>query len=304
MCANFQSVSSAAQEGFVPVRNATLYYREIGQGQPILLLHGGPDFDHTYLLPDMDRLADTFRLIYYDQRGRGKSARNVQPEEVTIQSEVEDIEHLRAYFRLESVPALGHSWGALLAMEYALRHPKRVSHLILMNTAPASHDDFLLLGQYRRQRPAADLVKMKELSSTTKYQDGDPDTVAEYYRSHFRATLKQPELLEALIKSLRSSFTNEDILKAREIEERLVRETWSSSEYNLLPKLRQLTIPTLILHGDHDHIPVECASHIAESIVSSRFVVLRDCGHFSYLECPAEVRKEIENFFSMNSLNS
>lgn len=302
MCANFASVSSV-QEGFVPVRNARIYYREIGQGQPILLLHGGPDFDHTYFLPDMDRLADTFRLIYYDQRGRGRSAQNVQPEEVTIQSEIEDLEHLREYFQLDSVPVLGHSWGALLAMEYALHHPKRVSHLILMNAAPASHDDFMRLQQFRHERPAADLAKMKELSSTIKYQEGDPDTVADYYRNHFRATLKRPEHLETLMKSLRSSFTKEGILKAREIEERLVHETWSSSEYNVLPKLGQLLIPTLILHGDRDHIPLECASHIAESIPGSRFVVLSDCGHFSYLECPGDVRKEIENFFSTNSVN-
>src|ERR1041384_4936774 len=102
------SNSSVPREGFVPVKNAELYYREIGQGQPIMLLHGGPDFDHTYLLPDMDRLSDSFRLIYYDQRGRGRYATNVQPADVSIQSEIEDIESLRGYFQLESMAVLGH----------------------------------------------------------------------------------------------------------------------------------------------------------------------------------------------------
>ena len=74
MYSHFQSDQPAPLDGYIPVENARLYYREIGQGQPILLLHGGPDFDHTYLLPDMDRLSNAFRLIYYDQRGRGKSA--------------------------------------------------------------------------------------------------------------------------------------------------------------------------------------------------------------------------------------
>jgi proline iminopeptidase len=55
------------RDGYIPVGNAALYYREAGEGQPVLVLHGGPDFDHTYLLPDMDRLSDSFRLIYYDQ---------------------------------------------------------------------------------------------------------------------------------------------------------------------------------------------------------------------------------------------
>jgi proline iminopeptidase len=79
MCANFPSNQPAPYEGYIAVENAELYFREIGQGQPIIILHGGPDFDHSYLLADMDRLSDSFRLIYYDQRGRGKSTENVQP---------------------------------------------------------------------------------------------------------------------------------------------------------------------------------------------------------------------------------
>jgi proline iminopeptidase len=304
MGAFLQSHYPAAREGTISVKNAELYYREVGQGQPIIILHGGPDFDHTYLLPDMDRLSNTFHLIYYDQRGRGKSATNVQPEEVSIESEMQDLERVREHFELESVSVLGHSWGGLLAMEYALRHPKHVSHLILMNTAPASADDFVLLLQHRGQRPAADVARLNALSADARYQEGDPDAVAEYYRNHFRATLRQEEHLEKLIESLRSSFTKEGILKARKIEERLIHETWLSSEYNLMPDLQQLTMPALIIHGDHDHIPVECAAHIAEAIPGTRFALLKECGHFSYLEYPDDVRKELIDFFRANRVNN
>ena len=298
MCANPQSNRPGPREGYIPVENAELYYREIGQGQPIIILHGGPEFDHTYLRPDMDRLSDSFRLIYYDQRGRGKSAGNVRPEDVTIESEIEDLESLRDYFHLESVAVLGHSWGGLLAMEYAIRHPNRVSHLILMNTAPVSHEDLILLRKaFREKRPAADAERMKALSSSTEYEEGDPDTFAEYCRSHFSMTVRQPEQLERLVKTLRSSFTKEGILKARDIEERLANETQLSSEYDLLPKLKRLSIPTLLIHGDYDFIPVECAAHVAEAIPGARLAILEDCGHFSYIECPDQVRKEIAGFF-------
>jgi pimeloyl-ACP methyl ester carboxylesterase len=64
-------------ESRIPVGGADLYSREIGQGTPIIVLHGGPDFDHSYLIPDLDRLSDSFRLIYYDQRGRGRSADHI-----------------------------------------------------------------------------------------------------------------------------------------------------------------------------------------------------------------------------------
>lgn len=298
MCAHlqFQSDPPAPREGYLPVDNAALYYRDIGRGQPLILLHGGPDFDHTYLRPEMDRLSDAFRLIYYDQRGRGRSGGNVQPEAVSIQTEIDDLEGLRTYFQLESVAVLGHSWGGLLAMEYTIRHPERVSHLILMNTAPASHDDYMLLRQERRKRAAGDVEQLKALSSTAPYAEGDLATDAAYYRIHFRATLRQPEQLERVIQRLRVSFTQEGIRKARAIEDRLMNETWLSSGYNLLPQLNWLSIPTLVIHGDYDFIPIECATHIAQAIPGARLVLLRDCGHFAYLECPHEVRKAIGDF--------
>jgi proline iminopeptidase len=289
--------SPSVLEGTIPVGEIELYFRETGQGQPVIVLHGGPDFDHTYLLPEMDRLSDSFRLIYYDQRGRGRSARNVQPEEVSIRSDVEDIEALREYFQLEAVVLLGHSWGGLLALEYAIRHPDRVSRLILLNAAPASAEDYKLLRQARLQRSGDDIETLKVIRTEVSYQQGDPDAVAAYYRIHFRAALRKPEHLEQIIQRLRSSFTNEGILNARKIEERLVNETWLLSRYNLLPYLKRLNIPTLIMHGDHDFIPVECATHIAQVIPGARFVLLNGCGHFSYLECPDGVRKEIDNFF-------
>ena len=118
----------------IKVGSASLYARVIGKGQPVIVLHGGSDFDHSYLLPDLDRLKESFRLIYYDQRGRGRSADNVRPEDVTLTSDLSDIDTVRQHFRLDSVVLLGHSWGTVLALEYALRHAERVSHLILMKS--------------------------------------------------------------------------------------------------------------------------------------------------------------------------
>ncbi len=250
MHTKFSSDQPGPREGYAPVKNAQLYFRDIGQGQPIIVLHGGPDFNHSYLLPDMDRLSNSFRLIYYDQRGRGKSVGNVQPEDVSIESEIDDLEGLREYCQLDAIAVLGHSWGGLLAMEYAIRHPKRVTHLILMNTAPASHDDLMLFRQERRKTEAGNLEMLKALAATAQYEAGDLETDAEYYRIHFRATLRQPEHLERVVQSLRLSFTPESIRKARAIENRPYDETWLSNQYDLLPKLERLSIPTLVIRGD------------------------------------------------------
>jgi proline iminopeptidase len=290
--------SPSLHEGAVPVEGTELFFRETGQGRPIVVLHGGPDFDHTYLLPELDRLSDAYRLIYYDQRGRGRSVEGVQPEDVTIASEVADLERLQRYFQLDTVALLGHSWGCLLALEYALRHPQRVSHLILLNTAPASAQDYLLLRRDRLLRSGDDIEKLKVIRSEEPYQQGDPDAVAAYYRVHFRAALRKPEHLESIIQRLRASFTSDGILKARRVEDRLMEETWLVPGYNLLPQLEGLHIPTLVIHGEHDFVPALCAEHVAQAIPDSRFALLSDCGHFSYLECPDEVRREIDEFLT------
>ena len=82
-------------EGYVAVAGAHLYFREIGSGPPMVILHGGPDFDQNYMLPEMDYLSTAFRLIYYDQRGRGQSSSGVAAEDVGIESEVDDLDRLR-----------------------------------------------------------------------------------------------------------------------------------------------------------------------------------------------------------------
>src|SRR5581483_179366 len=149
----------------VPVGHASLYTREIGTGEPLIVLHGGPDFDHRYLLPDLDRLSDRYRLIYYDQRGRGLSADGVNPEDVTMGSEVEDLDAVRQHFQLESATLVGHSWGTVLALEYAIRHPERVSRLILMNPAPASAADYGAFRAAYREKLGADLDRMRAIQA-------------------------------------------------------------------------------------------------------------------------------------------
>ena len=289
---------AASREARVPVGNANLYTREIGRGQPMIVLHGGPDFDHTYLLPDMDRLSDAFHLVYYDQRGRGKSADGVKPEDVTLASELADLDAVREHFQLRTTALLGHSWGTVLALEYALRHPDRVSHLILMNPAPASAADYKQFRTERLEKMGDDLDRIRAVAATDGYKEGDPEAVAAYYRIHFKAALKRPEHYEQLMARMRPSFTTKEaILEARQVEDRLMAETWSADGYDLLPKLRSLNIPALVIYGDHDFIPAFVAAHIAEAMPNARLVTMKDCGHFAYLECPGSVREEIDGFF-------
>lgn len=291
----------APREGFLPLDRAELYYREIGQGLPVIVLHGGPDFDHRYLLPDLDRLADAFRLIYYDQRGRGRSAAGVRPEDVSIASELDDLDAIRANFGFDRVAILGHSWGALLAMEYAVRHPHRLSYLILMNVAPASHADRLRFRKELRQSMPDDTARMEARYPGIEeaLERGDPAAVAVAYRVFFRHGLHDPDAwLERVVTGLGLGPAAEDVLRVRAIEDRLMAETTGAADYDLLPKLAHVTVPSLVIHGVSDFVPLVCARHIAQALPNGRLLVVHDCGHFAFLERPDEVHAAIVDFVS------
>lgn len=287
-------------ESRVPVGSTSLYARAIGQGRQVIVLHGGPDFDHGYLLPDLDRLKDTFRLIYYDQRGRGRSAENVRPEDVTLASDVDDLDRVRQHFRLDAPVLLGHSWGTVLALEYALRHPTRVSHLILMNPAPASAADVAVSRKAYLEKLGADMDRQREILASAAYQAGDPEAVTARYRIHFKPALKRAENYERLMTTMQAVFVSqgkEGIVKARAVEQRLYRDTWERAGYDLMPRLRDLRIPTLVIAGDHDFFPVEVAEYIARGLPNAELITIKDCGHFAFLECPGEVRTALNDFF-------
>ena len=289
----------AARESRVPAGRTTLYARDIGSGPAVIVLHGGPDFDHRYLLPDFDRLADSFRLIYYDQRGRGKSADRVDPRDVTLASELDDLDTIRRHFRLDAPIVLGHSWGAILAMEYALRHPSGVSRLVLMNPAPASAADVAAFRKYYARKLGPDLDRQLAIASSAAYKAGDPAAVTARYRLHFKPSVTRAVDYERLMTTMSAGFRRQGsngILKARAVEDRLMRDTWEIDGYDLLPRLRALKTPALVISGDGDFIPPEIAEHIAQAIPQGRLVALRQCGHFSYLECPANVRTALVNF--------
>ena len=182
-------------------------------------------------------------------------------------------------------------------MEYAIRHTERVSHLLLIDTGPASAGDWSRLREsFADHRPAEDRAEKERIAATDAFPRGHVEAEAAYYRAHFRMSLRRPDLLQALVARLRSNFTEESVLLARAIEARLYEETSDSPEWDLFPSLRELDVPTLLLHGDHDFIPVELAARIADAVPGARLTVLPGCGHFTYLEAPELVFEEISRF--------
>lgn len=100
--------------GYVTVWEDKLFYQKFGSGQPLLIIHGGPGLDHTYLLPQMLERAEDYELIFYDQRGCGASLNeNFNSNYINIEQFLEDIECLRTEFGYKKMSVLGHSFGGM-----------------------------------------------------------------------------------------------------------------------------------------------------------------------------------------------
>jgi len=256
----------------VPVRGVKLFVRRVGEGPPAVVLHGGPGAHHDYLLPGFDALADGRELVYYDQRGGGRSpvARGAP---VGWTEHVADLEALRAHWGFDQLTLAGYSWGGLLALLYALAHPGRVKRLALVSLAPtwrAARDRFEAVFARRNLDPAFQEERRRLRESGLRERD--------------------PAAFQQRIFELSVAPYFFDPARARELAPfrvtgRTQQEVWQSlGDYDLRPRLPELRgIPSLIIHGEEDPIPLE-AARLAAELIGAEFHSLPRCGHVPYVE--------------------
>jgi proline iminopeptidase len=273
-----------AREAMVPVRGIELFVRRVGAGPPAVVLHGGPGAHHDYLLPGFDALADGRELVYYDQRGGGRSpvARDVP---VGWTEQVADLEALRTQWELERLTLVGYSWGGLLALLYALTHPGRVARLALVSPAPT--------WRAARQR----------FEATFARRNLDP-AFQEARRSLRESGLRErdPAAFQQRIFELSVAPYFFDPGRARDltpfrITGRTQQEVWASlGDYDLRPRLPELLgLPSLVIHGEEDPIPIEAARTTA-SLIGAAFHPLPRCGHVPYVEAVEEFGGAVRAF--------
>jgi proline iminopeptidase len=280
---------NAAREGTLVVPGARLYWRERGTGTPLIVLHGGPGLSHDYLVPEIDLLATACRLVVYDQRGRGRSSGGVAAEDVSLESELEDLDRVRRSLEVPSVALLGHSWGGLLALEYVARWPEHVSHLVLVNSPPATHTGFSESLSARRAEQPELLARMREIANDPRYAEGDIELEAALLRLHFSTAVRDPTLVDEVVRRMLRDVAPADLIRMRSIDVRLADATWRRADYDVLARLGPQMPPTLVIHGDSDLFPLAAARAIADRVAGAKLEVLAECGHFAYLERPEVV---------------
>ena len=281
-----------SQQGYVPVKEGKLYYQVFGKGPLIILLHGGPGLDQTYLLPQMLELAKNYQVVLYDQRGSGKSITGeLSAKVINVPQFVEDLEAIRKHLGQEKFILMGHSWGGFLAMQYAIAHPNHLSSLILLNSGPATSLGRKAFFTELTRKISPIQSKLDAIQAQKNFKEGDPDTIAEFFRILFSAYFYHP----SQVQELSLHFTTENSLSVFKIVN-IFNETYFAKDYDLTAELKKLKFPTLIIAGSEDVMPVWTEKEIASSIPNSKFVLIDQCGHFPYIEKPIKFFNELEIF--------
>lgn len=283
--------------GHTATTSVPLYWCRYGDptAPPLLMLHGGPGAHHDYMLPQFLRLAASHQLVFYDQRGGGRS-RDTGPSGVGWQQHVDDLAHVIRELSLEPLTIIGYSWGGLLALLYALQAHRDTRYpaprrMVLVDPAPLSRpfrqafeDEFA-----RRQRSEA-IRELREDLAQSGLRENDPEAWRQ----------KQFEL------GVAPYFTRPEAasdLTPFRVTAKVQQSVWHSlGDYDLIPDLAVLHTPAFFIHGRHDPIPIESTEQGA-SAMRARLLVLERSGHVPYVEQPDALFSAIEQYLAETALN-
>lgn len=276
----------------------TLYYEEHGRGPALYVLSGGPGEapEHSYR-QIVDSLKAYYTCILIHQRGSGRS-RNIPINEksISIANYTQDIERIRTIRGDRIISLLGVSWGGLLAMNYAAQHPRFVSSLILVCSAPPSYTlwNVLFDNQHTRRSPAElDSLRLlqeifsakteRELDSLKRSTPTSPEVVAykRFMEIHVRAMYyDRSKISSHYVDQLFYSFNFQPIP--------IIDKEVLGTKWDITDKLRQLSIPVLIVYGRQDDQGESTFYLQKESLRNSEVYVIERCGHEILEEQPVE----------------
>ena len=277
--------------GFTGTTTSPLYWCAYGPAaaEKLLVLHGGPGAHHDYLLPQMLHLAKRYNVIFYDQRGGGKSKHDDR-EHVTWKTHVMDLHAVVRELHISDLSMVAYSFGGMLALLYAIearKHDsmKSPSRLALIDPAP-------LKMEYRKQFEAEflkrqnglEIRRMREELAASGLRESDP---SEYKQKTF-------ELAVAPYFSDPAKARN---LTPFRVTGRVQTSVWESlgSDYDILKDLKPMGFPTMFIHGRDDPIPTASSAEGAKAM-DAELVLLDDCGHVPYVEQPGQLFAALDRF--------
>ena len=299
LCALFLCVSTVhaaparprgAGKSFTTPGGARLWYEVRGDasGRPLVMVNGGPGFDHTYVLCSdaWDTIAQSRKVVFYDQRGCGRSGPLRAGQSCTLADQIADLDALRSKLGMERVDLLGHSWGGYLVMAYAARHPEHVAHLMIVDSASPKWTDTDFIFKYI-------FPEGVERQGSLDFFDGLGDSTAgkqsldEYLHMLFVSEAKRDEFM-ANASSYKYTRSVNETLNA------------DLNKFDMWPALAAFRMPTLVATGRYDiNVAPSTAWKIHKAIAGSRWVVFEKSGHLPYFEEPEKFVTTVNDFLGI-----
>jgi len=253
------------------INGAELHYETLGEGAPVLLMHGGLGLSHDYLRPYFDQLADTHQVIYYDHFGNGRSARPDDYAEMTFERLIADAAALMDHLGHETFSLIGHSYGGFIAQEFAAVHGDRLDNLVLIDTLPAFDSPPTVSGTEEQ------MAAFGKLFSQPMNDDDD-----------WRQTW---------LPVVQMYFHQWDEKTGTDLDERTIYEhrAWNAAgallaSFNTLEKLPTIKTRSMVIAGRHDGItpPGPGAERIGSLMPNATVKIFEESGHYPFIEQQAE----------------
>jgi gluconolactonase len=293
--------SVPVREGYVTTSDsARLFYRVMGRGGDTLMaIHGGPGVDLESIAADFAPLAERHVVIFYDQRGSGRSELPKDTTRLVAARQIADLDEVRRHFGVRRVTLVAHSYGPLLAASYALAHRDVVRRMVFFGPVPPRRGDFW-------QRFAANMRQRTDSAGRARQADatrrlGDPNADArqacrDLWSVGVPARLAEPERSLPLVKSDLCASDPAGIRYGMTVTNRVVMASYG--DWDLREQLRGLNVPTLVVHGEQESIPMDLVEEWVTSLPHARLFRVPRAAHFAYAERPELVWPEVERFLA------
>lgn len=291
-------VDAPVKEGRIPFRNHRVWYRIVGDHEdagklPLLCLHGGPGAAHDYIEP-LQRVAATGRrVILYDQLGCGRSDHPHDPSLWAVDLFVAEVGAVREALGLNRLHLLGHSWGGMLAMEYALTRPEGLESLVVASS-PASMRQWVA----EANRLRADLppevqatLRTHEEAETTD----DPayeEAMGVFYRRHLCRLDPWPDYVQRTFAQLEEDPEVYHTMNGPS-EFHVV---GTLRDWDIKDRLGEIRVPTLVTSGRYDEATPAIAETVHRGIPGSEWVLFEESSHMAHAEEEEAYREALDGF--------
>ncbi len=277
----------------IDLKHIKLFVRQFGASGPnIIIIHGGPDWDQSYLLPIVPYLEKSAKLTFFDIRACGKSDKPESISSLTKNDIVDDVSALMRKLEIPQAIIIGFSFGGRIAMMYAHKYPETVKAMILASTT--AYDDF-----------------QKDLDDWDEY-----NVKNNISRKEANQSLLNDDLLSYKVRSevyIRENidldvYHEDSIIKVSEVIEKMESpgfwlEAWNKGymgqeeSYDYLENIKALDLPILVVHGDKDmRFPVSVAIKLKDDVPEIEIEIIPQTGHLSHIESPELWNSAVSKF--------